>query len=175
MLLNQRSKVRDQRLIGWRHRILAQFAWPHPFQLLCLLGHNEAIPASADIERHEQIKVGIKVARKCQWRETIFLHIYSELFFKFANETLLRPFARFDFAAGKFPQTGHRFAGRALRDQHPAVAVDQSAGGDEDKLDGHELLISVIAWVAIIWRTASKKFLGSSCGGLWPICGSRRR
>jgi hypothetical protein len=31
-----------------------------------------------------------------------------------------------------------------LRDQDPAIGIDQSARGDEDKLDGHGLLIGVI-------------------------------
>jgi len=124
---------------------LAQFVRPHPFQLLRLLGRDKPFPTPANIERHEQIEVGIKMARECQRRETIFLHRYSQFLFEFANETLLGPFAGFDFAAGKLPQAGHCFAGWALGDQDPAIGVDQSASGDEDKLDGHGLLIGVFA------------------------------
>ena len=85
------------------------------------------------------------MTRECQRGETIFLHCYSQFFFEFANEALLGAFSGFDLAAGKLPQAGHRLTGRSLRNQDPAIGVDQSAGGDEDKLDGHGFLIGFIS------------------------------
>ena len=51
------------------------------------------------------------------------------------TKRLLRPFAGFDLAAGKFPQASERLALRALREQHALVGVDQRAGDHEGKLD----------------------------------------
>lgn len=84
------------------------------------------------------------MTRESQRRETIFPHRYSQFLAKLTNKGLLRPLAGFDFATRKLPQSRHGFAGRPLRDQHPPIGIDQGAGGDEDKIDGHGLLIASI-------------------------------
>src|SRR5262249_35635083 len=62
-----------------------------------------------------------------------------ELLLQFPDQGLLGPLARLDLAAGKFPEARHRLAGRALRDQHARVRIDESASGDEDELHAHDL------------------------------------
>src|SRR5271154_4769742 len=71
--LHERGEVRDQRDIGLRHRIFAQPVRPRPGELLSLPGHYRSFPAPAHIERHQQVKLRIAVARKGQRRETGFL------------------------------------------------------------------------------------------------------
>ena len=83
------------------------------------------------------MEVGIAVARECQRREALLLDDDSQFLLQFPDQALLRLLAGFHFAAGKFPEAGHRLARRPLCDQHAAVGVDEGAGGDEDKFDAH--------------------------------------
>src|SRR6516165_7440273 len=95
--------VRNQRLVARRHRIVAQIARPHPRDLLRLPGRDKAVPAAANVKWHQQVEVGIEVARKGQRRQALLLDLDTELLVQFADKALLWPFAGFDFTAGKFP------------------------------------------------------------------------
>ena len=77
------------------------------------------------------------MARKGQRREALFLDGDSQLLIQFADQSRLRPFARLDLAARKFPQARHRFSVGALRQQHASVGIDQRAGGDKNEFDAH--------------------------------------
>src|SRR5262249_16380121 len=61
-----------------------------------------------------------------------------QLLLQLPDQGLLRPLARLDLAAGKFPQARHRLAPRAPRDQHAGVRIDESASGDEDEVHAHD-------------------------------------
>ena len=104
---------------------------PHPFELLRLLRLDESIPAPANIERHQQVEVGVEVARESQRCEALLLDDDSQFLLQLADQALLRTFAGFDLPARKLPQPCHRLALRALRDQHPAIRVDERGGGDQ--------------------------------------------
>ncbi len=77
------------------------------------------------------MEVGIDVAREGQRREAVRFDRNAELFLKFTDERVLRPFARLDLPAGKLPQALERFAFGPLREQHPSVGVDQRRRDDE--------------------------------------------
>ena len=126
-------EVRDQRRVGRRHRVAAQVLGPHPFQRLAVERLHEALPSAADIERHQQVEVVVSVAREGERREAGRLDHDAELFAELADQRLLRPFAGVDLAARKLPQALERLALRPLRQQHPAVRVDQRRRDDEDQ------------------------------------------
>src|SRR6202046_3709143 len=129
--------MRDQRFVGRRHRIVAQFGRPHPFELLSFPCLDEPFPASANIERHEQVEVKVEMARKGQGREALLLDGYSKFLPQLSNQALFGPFAGLDLAARKLPQYRHRLARRTLCDEHAAIGIDQRAGGDKDKSEAH--------------------------------------
>ena len=80
------------------------------------------------------------MARESQRCETLLPDNDSQFLFQLTNQTLFRSFTRLDLAAGKFPQARHRSPGGTLRDQHALVSIDESAGGDENDLDAHDLI-----------------------------------
>src|SRR5690349_22645029 len=65
----QRHQVGDQRLVGRRHLVVAKLVRSDPGELLSLLGLNDALPAPANIERHQEMEVRIGVARKGERRQ----------------------------------------------------------------------------------------------------------
>src|SRR2546430_1118815 len=65
----QIEQMRDQRDIRRRHWVVAQFARAHPRQLLALARDDRALPAPADVERHQQMEGLIGVAREGQRRQ----------------------------------------------------------------------------------------------------------
>ncbi len=83
------------------------------------------------------MEVGIGVTCKGKRRETSLAHRYREFLAQFPYQGIFRSLAILDFAAGEFPETGHRLALRSLRDQDAAVGVDERAGGDKNKFDAH--------------------------------------
>src|SRR4029077_11652190 len=133
----ERGEMGDQRFVGGRHRGVAGLLRAHPFVPLDLLCRERTFPAPADIKRHEQVKVGIEVARKGQRREALLLDDDAQFLLQLSDQALFRPLAAFDLAAGKLPQPCHRLALRTLCDEHAAVGVDQGAGGNQDKFDAH--------------------------------------
>src|SRR5580700_1917872 len=133
----ERRKMRDQRFVGGRHRIVAELRRPHPFEPLSLLRGNETFPAPADIERQEKVEVGIAAARKGQRREALLLDDDTQFLLQLSDQALFRPSAGFDLAAGKLPQPCHRLSLRPLCDEHAAIGIDEGAGGNQDKFDAH--------------------------------------
>src|SRR5882672_12855826 len=55
-LQQQVKQMRDQRDVGRRHRVVAQFAGADPGQLLALARDRGAFPAPADVERHQKME-----------------------------------------------------------------------------------------------------------------------
>src|SRR5262249_34842799 len=94
-------------------------------------------PTPAHVERHQEVKVRIGMARKREGSQAWLLDIDSELLVEFADERLLGPLARLDLAAREFPQARHWFARRTLRDQHASIRIDEGASGDQDQFDAH--------------------------------------
>src|SRR5437879_7802770 len=131
----QINQMRDQRNVRGRHRIIAQLVGADPGQLLALARDHHAFPAPADVERHQQMKVVIGVARKSQRRQAWLADVDADLFMQLADQRLLRPFAGLDLAARKLPQARERLALRALCDQHALVDIDQGTSDDESELD----------------------------------------
>ena len=56
-LPQQLLEMRKQRRIRRRHRVGSQVLWPHPFQRLPIERPNEALPAAADVERHQEVEI----------------------------------------------------------------------------------------------------------------------
>ena len=54
----------------------------------------------------------------------------AQFLVQLADQAGLGSLAGFDLAAGKLPQAGELFSRRPAADQHPAVDVDEGAGGD---------------------------------------------
>ena len=67
------------------------------------------------------------IVRACEGGglERLDLDRNSELFLQLARERRLRPLSFLDLPAGEFPKAGHGPSGRALLEQHPALAVHQ--------------------------------------------------
>ena len=80
------------------------------------------------------MEVLIGVAGEGQGCEAGFGDVDAELFLQFTDQCGFWALARFDLAAGKFPQAAELLVRWALRQQHAAVLVDQGHGGDEDDL-----------------------------------------
>src|SRR5215471_6269491 len=130
--------MRDQRQVGGRHWILLEPVGPHPGEPLALARRWGAFPAPANVERHQQVKLRIAVAREGERCETCLLDDDAELLLELANECVFRSLALLDLAAGKLPQPCHRPAGGALCDQHATVGIDEGAGGDNEKLHAYD-------------------------------------
>src|SRR5579862_3933631 len=129
--------MRNQRFIGWRHRIVPQLIRPHPFEALLLSRLDKAFPAPADIKGHEQMEVGIRMARECERRETLRFDCDPQFLPQLPDQTLLRLLAGFDLAAGKLPEPRHRLSFWAPCDEHASIRIDEGASGNQNKPDGH--------------------------------------
>ncbi|VTZ61647.1 conserved hypothetical protein [Sinorhizobium medicae] len=129
--LKQVHQERDQWFVGGRHRIVAQRFGPHPFDGLAFAAFGETLVAAADVERHQQVKFVIAVARECERREARDLGADPELLFEFADQRLFGCLATLDFTARELPEAGERLALRALRQQNTSVGIDERASGDE--------------------------------------------
>src|SRR5215469_11934527 len=57
----------DQRLVGGRHRIVGEPSRPHPGKALSLPRDRDPRPLATDIERHQQVKLGIGVRGEREW------------------------------------------------------------------------------------------------------------
>jgi hypothetical protein len=126
--------MRDQRLVGRRHRVAAQSVRPHPGDSLALQRRCGTLPTPADVERHQQMEIGIGVAGERQRRKARRIYDNSQFLPQLTDQGVLRPLVPLDLAAGKFPQPGHRLADRTLRDQHADIRIDQGASRDEDEI-----------------------------------------
>ena len=136
----QRRQMRDQRLVRRRHRVVPKLVRPHPGEPAWPFARHLSLPAPADIERHQQMEVGIGVAREGQRRETGFPDDDSEFLLQFPDQRLLRAVSP---ASTLPPGNSHRPAialpGGRSRDQHAAVGIDEGAGGDKDEFGAHDL------------------------------------
>ena len=121
----------NERRVRRRHRIGPQVLRPHPFERLPVERLNEALPAAANEERHQQVEILIRMARERERREAVRFDRNVKLLLKFADEGIFRPFAGIHLAAGELPQALERLALGPLREQHPAVGVDQRRRDDE--------------------------------------------
>ena len=125
---------RDQWLIRRRHRQVTQGSGPNPAQRLAFERLGEPFPASADVERHQKVHVGVGMAGKGERRQAGLGHDDAELLGKLADQRLLRPLAGLHLPARKLPKSRQASAFRPLADQHGAVAIDESGGNDEKEL-----------------------------------------
>src|ERR1051325_11230055 len=105
----------------------------NPFQRLMHARRGHALPTSADIKRHEEREIVVSVGRKGERCEARFADVDSQLLAKFTDQSVFRPLARFYFSARKFPEIGQCLSHRSLRDQHPAIGIDQRARGHKDQ------------------------------------------
>jgi len=48
----------NERLVGRRHRIVAEPSRAHPGEALAFAGHRDPGPFTADIKRHQQVELG---------------------------------------------------------------------------------------------------------------------
>src|SRR5579883_339496 len=74
----------------------------------------------------------VAVGREGEGREAGLARVDAELFLDLADERGFRRLALMHLAAGKFPQSRHRLARRPLRQEHPAVGIDERHRDDED-------------------------------------------
>src|SRR5712671_7149047 len=133
----QVDQMRDQGNVCRRHRVVAQLVGADPGELLPLPRDHLAVPAPADVERHQKMKIIVSVAGKGQRGEAGLAHGDTDFLVQFADQRCFRTFAGLDLAAGKLPQARERLALRPLRDQHALVGVDQRAGDHQDEIDRH--------------------------------------
>src|SRR5215813_10844298 len=66
VLSEQVHQVRDQRLVRRRHRIFAQLPRPDPSHALAFARRDDPVPAAADVERHDDVKLRIGMAGERQ-------------------------------------------------------------------------------------------------------------
>src|SRR5262249_15234741 len=90
-------------------------------------------PAPAEKQRHQQMEVGVCVARESDWEEIGGGDFDAKLLCELADEWALRRVSSFHLAAGEFPEPRNRAVFRAVGEQNPALAVEQHAGGDENE------------------------------------------
>ena len=115
----------DKRLVGRRHRVVAEPGRAHPGEPLPFARRRNSRPFAADVKRHQQMEVGVGVGREGERREATRRDVDAEFLGELADQRRLRRFTRVDLAARKLPQPGHGLARRALGEQHPPVGVDQ--------------------------------------------------
>src|SRR5215470_2257484 len=126
--------MRYQRHVGGRHLVIAQTVWSDPGEFLSFLRGHGAVPAPAHVERHEQMKVGVSMARKGERCDARLRDRNPQFLSEFADERLFGPFTRFHLTARELPQSGHRASGRTLCKQNASISIDQRACGDQNEL-----------------------------------------
>jgi len=120
--------MRDQRFVGRRHRIVAQLGRPRPFELLSFPRLDEPFQRRQNVERHEQVEVGVGMARKGQRREALLLDGDSQFLPQLSNQALFGPFARLDLAARKLPQSRIDLpGGRCAMSTRPSGSISAQA------------------------------------------------
>ena len=101
--------------------------------MLTLARGRDAGPFAAHVKRHQQVKIGVGVRGEGEGCQAARRDVDAELLGEFADQRGLGGLAGIEFAAGEFPQAGHRLALRALGQQDAAVGVDQHHRRDEDE------------------------------------------
>src|ERR1700742_1212617 len=79
-LPEQLLQMREERRVRWRHRIGPKILRPHPFEPLSVERLDEALPAAADVKRHQEVEVVVKMAGEGERREAIGFDRDSEFF-----------------------------------------------------------------------------------------------
>src|SRR6185437_11811742 len=92
------------------HRVLAQFVGADPNEFLALARDHLALPAPADVERHQQMEIVVSVTGESERRQAGFVDRYADFLMQLPDQRLLRPLTTLDLATGKFPQAGQRLA-----------------------------------------------------------------
>src|SRR5260370_41561056 len=92
-----------QRHVGGRHIVIAQTVGSDPGEFLSFLRDHGALPAPAHIERHEQMEVGVSMARKGERSDARLCDRNSQLLSELADERLFPPFAGFHLAPRALP------------------------------------------------------------------------
>jgi len=100
-------------------------------QGLPLARHRPACPAAAQIERHQQVELVVRVAGKGERGEATDGYVDAKLLPQLTDQSGLGRFAGIKLAAGELPQPGHATPLGPAREQDAAVGVDQRTGGDE--------------------------------------------
>src|SRR5437763_888705 len=77
--LQQRHEVRYQRFVGGWHSVFSQAVRPNPSEALPLERPGGTLPAPTNVERHQQVKVRIGVAREREGRQARLVNNYSQL------------------------------------------------------------------------------------------------
>ena len=128
----QIAKSDLERLVGRRHVVEVQRVGLHPEKLLAFMRGHVSPPAAAEIDRHQQVEIGISVARESERRQIALLDLDAKLLVQLADQGFLRLLSRLDLASGKLPQAGERSPWRAFGDQHGALLIEQCAGRDDN-------------------------------------------
>jgi hypothetical protein len=97
------AQQRDEGLVGRRHRVVGEPGGAHPGEALSFPRRRGPRPFAADVERHQQMKVGIGVGCKGERGETARCDIDAELLGELTDQRRLGGFAGVDLAAGKLP------------------------------------------------------------------------
>src|SRR5262249_48000607 len=120
-----------------RHRVAravnGKVPRPDPGHFLALARLRYALPAPAEVERHEEMEIRVAVGRKNKWGETSLLDGNAKFLLHLADDRIFRPFSRLDLAARELPEPGHRFALGTSGQQHPFVRVDERASRHQNE------------------------------------------
>src|SRR5262249_15651380 len=95
-VLQQRRQMRDQRQVGGGHGVVAQLVRLDPLELLAFGRRAHPLPAPAHVERHQQVKVLVGVAREGERRKARLPDDDPEFPLELAYECLLGTLARLD-------------------------------------------------------------------------------
>ena len=79
------AQHRDEGRVGRRHRVVGEPQWSHPGEALSFPRRRGPRPFAADIERHQQMKVGLGVGCKGKWGEAARRDIDAELLGELAD------------------------------------------------------------------------------------------
>ncbi len=78
------------------------------------------------------MEVVIGVRGEDERRQAGLLHGNAQFLVQFADYGVVGRFVGLDLATGKFPQARHGLALRPLRQQHPALVIDQCGSNDQN-------------------------------------------
>ena len=77
------------------------------------------------------MKLAIIMRGKAEWRQACMLDVDSQLLVQFANKGRFRRFAATQLTARKLPQTFEMLSLGPLRNQDPAIGVNQGDRGNQ--------------------------------------------
>ena len=100
---------------------------------------NKPFPPSANIKRHQEMEILIAERGEGQRREAGLFDGDPQFFVQFPDQALFGAFARFHFAARKFPEPRHAFAFRPFSNQNTAVRINKRTGNNEKQFQDNDL------------------------------------